>query len=244
MNLALFVRFLAIPLLASAAPLHAAIITTAHAEAELPFGLGSCNMTSSDVVHCSLMSGFDSADSDASASAGLQGVSAAAGAGTFGLGGAKANASATFDGLVVVVGSGPPGVLIGHYIYSRFLFGNPGGDLFGEIVQGDATKDAFNTLPGGPFTLMSHFAYGIPFELTMSLSVAASGPVPERVEATFQGIRFTDQNGNPLNVVEVTAPEPGSFPIFVFLTGMYALRRQDRACQKNRALTNSPDLSL
>ena len=211
------VRFLAIPLLALGTPLHAATITTsAQAEADLPFGLGSCNMTSSGApVQCSLVSAPRSAGSSASASGNLSEIQASASVGQVG-GSASAMASATYDEpLFEVDGGVGQGILIGSYTVSTFVGGE--GSINVNIVQGDARFHygfpSARTL-GQAVILSSDFTYGVPFELTES--VQASANVPPDSQALVQG-------EIQLQSFTVAVPESGSFPIFVFLTCTCAL---------------------
>src|SRR5579859_7043203 len=91
------VRFLAIPFLALTTPLYAALITSFHAEAELPFGLGSCNLTSDAPVSCQLPDPVDDrggafARADTSAIGPDAALSISVFAGSNGFGSAAANA--------------------------------------------------------------------------------------------------------------------------------------------------------
>jgi hypothetical protein len=221
----LLVRFLAVLPLALFTPLHATIITTANVQAQVPTAGYNCNLTSTGApVRCSFGI-FPTVESDASASAGFGGVAitAYADSTSTGFGTASASARATYDALVEVEGGSGTGILIGRYFFNETIGGSPIGFLSGDIVQGDASTNVSISHGGGPIFLTSDFTYGIPFELTMFLEGDASTPATQTlVEADFEQSTFTDPNGNPLVVVPV--PEPGSFAIFSFISGIGALR--------------------
>lgn len=177
-------------------------------------GSSICNLTTSGPV---------GAGAQAQATAGIDGIAVLASAGALG-GSAEASSTASYDSLVVVEGGNGSGLLVGRYIVGSTL---DGGDLSASIVQGDATTQ-FGGFPvsatPNPILLSSHFSYGVPFEFSMSLRVDASdfGSNQEFMQADFEQLMFTDQNGNAVALIPV--PEPGSLGVFIVLISLWALR--------------------
>ena len=114
-----------------------------------------------------------------------------------------ATASATFEQEFVVPGTGGTGTLVGNYTAE----GGGAGDGAGTIIQGNASQ-MFHNEPG-PAAITSTFTFGVPFDL--SISVLADSGVEGAAQASIKFLGFTDLNGEPLDVVEVTeAPEPSA----------------------------------
>ena len=226
-------RYLAVSVLAFLTPLSATTITITHVHGQVTND--TCDLTTmSGSAECSVRRDFadghfEFAGAQASAFATFDEVEAHVQAGAT-LAVASADATSTFDMLVVVEGNGPPGILVGHY---GFFVAHAFGDSFGSIVQGDGNV-RFDLNFSEQVALTSHFAYGVPFELKMSVFAHASADnfngnggadsslIPCLHQFCAGGIGFTDLNGNPLVVTPI--PEPANLPLVAVMFAIGAAR--------------------
>ena len=133
---------------------------------------------------------------------------------------AFSSATASYDEFVTVSG-GVPGsdTLVGSYGFqSSGSFDNARVCLT-QGIEGSLCISSHD-YHGVPLVLFSTFTYGVPLEMSGSLSV--SGAFNDNPDmASLSAISFTDQNGNPLTL-QVITPEPAAGGLV--LLGVVALR--------------------
>jgi hypothetical protein len=227
-------------------PAFGGVIVTARTGYEPPFGppffiyTSTCSMSSlGDPVGCHLefsqigFSNGSSADSSAAFGTGGGTLDVHAGADGGGLGipeNVIAMASASFDEMLVIPGSGTT-TIIGHYTFAPSGF--PAFQV-GSVNQA-GTIHPIGSPFGSIFSVTSSIQLGVPFSLTATLAEEAGGssfPAADIEDGHLVFQNFTDQNGNRLSYGIVGLPEP-NLTVLVGITlalfGAHLSRRTRRA---------------